>query len=81
MVRGMRTTLEIADALFRHAKRRAADDGITFRQLVERALRAHLAGGRRPAVQGLRWHVIRGTAAPAVDVTNRDRMYDFLDER
>jgi hypothetical protein len=77
----MKTTLEIADALFKDAKRRAADEGITFRRLVERALRAHLAGGRRPAARGLKWHVIRGTAAPAVDVTNRDRMYDFLDER
>jgi hypothetical protein len=77
----MKTTLEIGDALFRQAKRRAADDGITFRQLVERALRTHLKDAARPAVTGLRWHVIRGTAPPAVDVADRDQLYDFLDAR
>jgi hypothetical protein len=81
MVLGMKTTLEIGDALFRQAKRRAADDGITFRQLVEQALRDHLAAGARPAVAGLRWYVIRGSAPPAVDVADRDQLYDFLDEQ
>jgi hypothetical protein len=81
MVLGMKTTLEIGDALFRQAKRRAADEGITFRQLVERALRADLAGTGRPAPRGLKWYVVKGTAPPAIDVVNRDVMYDFLDER
>jgi len=82
MVLGMKTTLEIPDPLFRDAKKRAADEGVALRVLVERALREHLAGsGRRPGPKGLRWHVIRGTAPPAVDVGTRERLYDFLDRR
>lgn len=82
MVIGMKTTLEIADGLFRDAKRRAADEGITFRQLVERALREHLSPkGRRAAAPGLKFYIVRGTAPPAIDVINRERMYDFLDEQ
>jgi hypothetical protein len=37
----MRTTIEIFDELFRLLKRRAADEGITLRQVVENALRVH----------------------------------------
>lgn len=80
MVLGMKTTLELPDPLFRDAKKRAAEEGVPFRLLVERALREHLAAGRRPSARGLKWHVIRGTAPPALDVIDRDRMYDFLDE-
>lgn len=80
MVLGMKTTLELPDELFRDAKKRAADEGVPLRAVVERALREHLGGGRRRAARGLRWHIIRGTAPPAIDVSDRDRMYDFLDE-
>jgi metal-responsive CopG/Arc/MetJ family transcriptional regulator len=38
----MRTSIEISDELCRQLKRKAADEGITIRQVVERALRVYL---------------------------------------
>jgi hypothetical protein len=39
----MKTTVEISEPLLREARRRAAADGVTFRELVERGLRNALA--------------------------------------
>jgi hypothetical protein len=38
----MRTTTEISDELCRELKRKAANEGITIRQVVESALRFYL---------------------------------------
>ena len=38
----MRTTIEISGELCRQLKRKAADEGVTIRQVVERALRVYL---------------------------------------
>jgi len=45
----MRTTVDLNDDLMRRAKRRAAEEGLTFRELLDRALRTHLE--RRPAAK------------------------------
>lgn len=40
----MKTTVELPDRLVRDAKRLAAKEGITMRELIERGLRAVVAG-------------------------------------
>jgi hypothetical protein len=42
----MRTTVDLNDELFRKAKRRAADEGTSLREVFERALRAYLEPSR-----------------------------------
>lgn len=54
MVAHMKTTVEIADALLVEAKRVAATDGITLRELLEQGLRDALERRRRPAAFRLR---------------------------
>jgi hypothetical protein len=77
----MRTTLELSDELFRQAKRRAADDGVPFRDVVESALREYLAVRRRGGAYALRWRTERGRLLPGVRLDDRDALFDLMDGR
>ena len=46
MLRCMRTTVRLPDDLYRRAKARAAESGVTFTQLLEDALRQVLHEGQ-----------------------------------
>jgi hypothetical protein len=78
----MRTTIEISDTLFRKAKSRAAEEGVTLREIVERALRGHLepAASRKPGYR-LRWRTERGRLRPGVDLADRDVLFDLMEGR
>jgi Bacterial antitoxin of type II TA system, VapB len=78
----MKTTLEIDDRLLERAKRQASAQGTTLRALVEEALRARLAP-RPKASTPYRFSppIVRGSRQPAVDVADRNALYDLLDER
>jgi Arc/MetJ family transcription regulator len=78
----MKTTLEIDDRLLERAKRHASAHGTTLRAVVEEALRARLAP--RPEERA-RYRftplTVRGTSQPAIDVADRNALYDLLDDR
>ena len=77
---GMKTTLELDDDLVRRAKQEAARAGIPLRRLVEDALRARLLPrAREQAKFRLDVPIVSGTAPPAVDVADRDALYDLLE--
>jgi Arc/MetJ family transcription regulator len=77
----MRTTLEISDELLRRAKRRAADEATTLRQVVEDALRRYL-GARSPR-RGyeFRWRTEEGRILPGVRLDDRDALFDLMENR
>jgi hypothetical protein len=77
----MRTTVDLNDELFRAAKRRAADEGVTLREVIERSLRAHLkpAGPRRG--YRLKLKTVRGKVQPGVRLDDRDALFDLMDGR
>jgi len=77
----MRTTMEISDELFRKAKRRAADEKIPLREVVEAALRRYLSGKTPGGRYRLRWSVERGTLQPGVNLDDRDTLFDLMDGR
>lgn len=50
----MKTTVEIADPLFNQAKALAAEEGLSFRVLVEEGLRSVVEARKRAAVEPFR---------------------------
>jgi hypothetical protein len=78
----MRTTLNLDDAIMRAAKRQAVERGVTLTRVIEDALRAELT----PAPSGrevfrLDLPVGHGRRPPAVDIADRDALYDVMEER
>jgi hypothetical protein len=78
----MKTTLELPDALFVAAKKRAAEERRTLRDLVTSGLRTEL---RRPARARprvpIKWITVAGGLPAGVDVSDRDAMHDALRRR
>ena len=75
----MRTTMDISDDLMRRAKKKAADDGVPLRDVVEDALRRYLS--EKPAASGykLKWTTESGELMPGVDLDDRDSLFDLMD--
>jgi len=81
----MKTTVDLPDDLLIEAKKRAAETRTSLRALLTRALRRELAGeggsGRAPRRRRIRWVTAEGGLPPGLDVSDRERMHDWLRER
>lgn len=78
----MKTTLEIDDRLLQRAKRYALSQGTTLRAVVEEALRARLTPQpQKKSRYRFAPPKVRGSSPPAVDVADRNALYDLLDDR
>lgn len=78
----MRTTVRLDDALLREAKVRAAEQGITFTQLLDESLRERLAVRPPQKKTGpfrLSSYGRRGTR-PGVDLDDNRAVRDLMDE-
>jgi hypothetical protein len=78
----MRTTVVLNDELYRAARRRAAEDGKTLREIVEAALRGYLGSdlqADRPFQ--LKWQTEKGRLRPGVRLNDRDALFDLMEER
>jgi hypothetical protein len=74
----MRTTLDLNDQLMREVSRRASDERISIRAVIESALRAHLG---RPLKRGhyrLCWRTEKGKLQPGAAIENRYALYDRM---
>ena len=76
----MRTTIDIPDQLFKRAKKAAAEQGVALREIVLRALRAHLD---QPAAQAagyaFDWKVDDGRWNPDLPLHSREALEGYLD--
>ena len=77
----MRTTLDISNELLRLAKKKAADERIPLRRVVEAALRRYLSAGPARAGYRLRWRTEGGTLHPGVNLDDRQSLFDLMDGR
>lgn len=83
MLRCMRTTVRLPDDLYRRAKARAAESGVTFTQLLEDALRAILSRdqvGEEPAVYGVQPLSSGRGPQPGVDLADQAALLAVMDE-
>jgi hypothetical protein len=76
----VKTTIELDDGLLRQAKSEAARTGVSLKSLIEDALRARLLPRptRRQRFR-LQVPVVEGSAPPAIDVADRDALYDLME--
>ncbi len=75
----MRTTIDIPDQLFRQAKKAAADQGVALREIVLRALQAHLAPARAAVGYSFDWKAVDGEWNTALPVDNSAALQEFLE--
>ena len=78
----MKTTLEIPDELFIAAKKRAAEERRSLRDLVTSGLRSELRRPTRPQTPArIKWVTVTGELPGGIDVSDRDTMHDALRRR
>ena len=75
----MKTTLNLDDQVLMNAKKQAARDGITLTALVEDALKAKLLQAPPQVKYTFKPKVITGKKPPNVDISERDALYEVID--
>ena len=83
MLQCMRTTVAINDTLLQTAKKRAADENATLRELIDRALRQYLGGTVPQKKFKLNWkpHKAVGQLQPGAVLEDRDILFDVMEGR
>lgn len=79
MVRHMKTTLNIEDAVMEALRTESARTGRTMSELVETALRQFLR--RRPRAAALRPLPVFESGGALVDIADRDALYRQMEDR
>jgi hypothetical protein len=77
----VKTTVNLDEELLRLAHKAAADQGVTFRHVLEEALRAAVLQPKDPSGFKLRWDPVPGGLLPGVDLADRDSLYDLMEDR
>ena len=75
----MKTTLNLDDQVLKNAKEEAARSGMTLTAFVEQALKARLLQKTEGVTYRFRPKVIRGSKPPNVDISERDALYEVID--
>jgi len=75
----MKTTLNLDDRVLKNAKEQAARDGITLTAFVEQALKDRLLREREKVTYSFRPKVVKGSKPPNVDISERDALYEVID--
>ena len=79
----MKTTFDIPEELLVRAKKRAAELRRPLRSLVTDGLRGQLAAQQPASARArtrrrIRWVTAAGGIPPGLDMSNRERMHDWL---
>jgi hypothetical protein len=76
----MKTTVDLPDSLLIAAKKRAAEERLTLKVLIERGLRRQLARAPdgTPRSRAIRWITVDGGVPPGLDVGDRALMREWI---
>lgn len=76
----MKTTVEIPDELLREWKKKAVERGTTLKEMWVALLRDSLRASRNRSRsrRKIHWVTGKGGLPPGLDVSNRERMYEWL---
>ncbi len=79
----MRTTLTLDDDVLKLARKTAARENRTLRDVINEALRQGLAlrNQRKRTRYVFRLKTVSGRVLPGVDLHDRDKLFDLLDGR
>ena len=78
----MRTTIDIDDTLLAEAKKRAIEQNVSLRKVVETALRESLnRQNRQTKPFHLKWRTVHGRLVRGVDIADRDSLYERMEGR
>lgn len=78
----MRTTLTLDEDVLRLARRRAAEENRPLKDIINEVLRSGLTNNapRGKASYKFRLTTVRGRQLPGVDLDDRDKLYDLMEE-
>ncbi len=76
----MKTTVDLPDGLLIAAKKKAAEERLTLKVLIERGLRRQLAKAPEGRSRGhaIRWITVNGGVPPGLDVRDRALMREWI---
>ena len=78
----MRTTLTLDEDVLRLARRKAAEENRPLKDIINEVLRSGLTNSvlRPKASYKFRLTTVRGRQLPGVDLDDRDKLYDLMEE-
>lgn len=75
----MRTTIDLPNNIFRQAKKVAAEEGMSLREVVVRALEAHLSKPQRKKPYKFDWRPVKGGLPIPEEVwESRTKLYEYF---
>jgi hypothetical protein len=78
----MRTSFDIEDRLLTLARKQALEKGTSLKEVVESSLRQALLPPASTRTEfHLRWKTVRGKRIPALDLSDRDHLYEKMEGR
>ena len=75
------TTLQLDDELARAAEEQAQRSGKTLNEILESALHDAFLEPERMNSRKLHWVIVKGEAPPDFDVSDRNALFDRMEER
>lgn len=75
------TTLQLDDELARAAEEQAQRSGKTLNEILESALHDAFLEPERTKSRKFHWVVVKGEAPPDFDVSDRNALFDRMEER